>query len=288
MGKMSKAFDRANSAQKGADTQENAVPGAGNIRKVSTAERTSITRPTGFNDLFENEKWDARLRMSTDPQSPWFESFRRLRTPILYPPSGIKPRTILVTSVVPHEGKGFVCANLGVAIGQDMEHWAIMIDCDLRNPTLAGFFGLSNETGLVDHLKDNIDLSLLIRKTGQPKLSLIPGGKPPENPSEMLSSNRMKALIKELSGRYDDRIVLFDSPPNLVASETGILAKYLDAVVLVVRHGAAKKEHVKKFVDSVGPEKIIGLVYNAYPENALASIIDKKMGYGYDYGGYYK
>lgn len=287
MGKIAKAFERSNQVQ---GQKTDARPADPPVRKIEQrsagAPASPLQRNTGLEGLFENDKWDLRLRMSTDPHLPYFEQFRRLRTSILYPPSGKKPRTVLVTSVAPHEGKGFVCANLGVAIAQDIEHHALMLDCDFRNPTLAPLFAISNEAGLVDHLKDDVDLSLLIRKTGQPKLSLIASGKPPANPSEMLTSRRMDHLIQEVAERYEDRLVLFDSPPNIVASETGILAKHLDGVVLVVRHGISKKTHVKKFVDAIGPEKILGLVYNAYPENMLEKIIDGKMGYGYEYGKY--
>lgn len=288
MGKITKAFERSEQVQGQKTTIRPADPTARKIRgRTADAPASPLQRNTDLAGMFENDKWDLRLRMSTDPHLPYFEQFRRLRTSILYPPSGKKPRTVLVTSVAPHEGKGFVCANLGVAIAQDMEHHALMLDCDFRNPTLAPLFAISNETGLVDHLKDDVDLSLLIRKTGQPKLSLIASGKPPANPSEMLTSRRMDRLVLEVAERYEDRVVLFDSPPNIVASETGILAKHLDGVVLVVRHGISKKAHVKKFVDAVGPEKIMGLVYNAYPENMLEKIIDGKMGYGYEYGKYY-
>jgi len=166
-----------------------------------------------------------------------------------------------------------------------MENYALMLDCDLRRPSLAQLFGLPNDAGLVDHLQDHIDLSLLIRKTGQAKLSLIPSGKPPRNPSELLDSSRMVALINELAERYQDRIILFDSPPNIIASETTILAKHVDGVILVVRYGASKREQVKKFVDTIGPDKVLGLVFNAYPDNTMTAFLDKKM--GYDYGEYH-
>ncbi|MBC2714554.1 MAG: polysaccharide biosynthesis tyrosine autokinase [Desulfobacteraceae bacterium] len=237
-----------------------------------------------ISDFFADDRWDQRLRLSTDPHSPFFESFRNLRTPILYQSSDQQPKTILITSVMPNEGKGFVCANLGIALSQALEHHALIVDCDLRRPTLAQLFGLTNETGLVDHLQDKVDLSLLIRKTGQPKLSILPSGKPPQNPSELLSSGRMISFINEIAERYQDRIILFDSPPNIVASETSVLAKHLDGVILVVRHGASKKEDVKKLVDTLGPENILGLVYNAYPENKMKTFLNKKkMKYGYNH-----
>jgi exopolysaccharide/PEP-CTERM locus tyrosine autokinase len=281
MGKLSQALEKISTRTPQPPGSEQPEPQ--NVKNQTDASSApSGKENTGSqNGWLTHDRWDPRLQISINPHSPFFESFRRLRTPILYPAAGNPPKTILVTSVVPHEGKGFVCANLGIALAQGMEHHALMLDCDFRRPTLAQLFGLSNDTGLVDHLQDNVDLSLLIRKTGLPKLSLIPSGKPPGNPSELLDSSRMVSLINELAGRYQDRIILFDSPPNIVASETSILAKHLDGIILVVRHGASKREHVKKFVDTVGPEKILGLIFNAYPENTMESFLDKKMGYGY-------
>lgn len=283
MGKMSKALQKYFPKEKAKALSEGSAG-----REAWMASRVSALHGGGENaakvhNLFAYDRWDKRLKISTDPHSTFFEGFRRLRSSILYPASGPRPRSLLVTSVVPHEGKGFVCANLGVALSQHIEHHALMVDCDFRHPALAPLFGFTSETGVVDHLNDDVDLSLLIRKTGQPKLSLIPSGKPPRNPSEMLGSQKMTEFINELVDRYDDRIVLFDSPPNIVASETNILARQMDGVVLVVRYGAAKKSDVKKFVDQIGPEKIYGLIFNAYPENTVEAFMDKKMGYGYSY-----
>jgi protein-tyrosine kinase len=282
MGKLSQALEKTFSrTPQPAKTEPPAPQNTSNNQPAVPPPNSGKEKSGSHDGWFTHDRWDQRLQLSINPHSPFFESFRRLRTPILYPSSGKPPKTILVTSVVPHEGKGFVCANLGIALAQGMEHHALMLDCDFRRPALAQLFGLANDTGLVDHLQDNVDLSLLIRKTGQEKLSLIPCGKPPKNPSELLDSNRMVSLINELAQRYQDRIILFDSPPNLVASETSILAKHVDGVILVVRYGASKREHIKKFIDTIGAEKILGLVFNAYPENTMESFLDKKMGYGY-------
>ncbi len=288
MGKLTQALEKSSSTGRQATTPVQPVspeqPEAAAQPKIAPAS-TAVNKPGATAALFSQDRWDQRLLLSTNPHSPFFETFRRLRTPILYPASGNLPKTILVTSVATHEGKGFVCANLGIALAQSMENYALMLDCDLRRPSLAQLFGLPNDAGLVDHLQDNIDLSLLIRKTGQAKLSLIPSGKPPRNPSELLDSSRMVALINELAERYQDRIILFDSPPNIIASETTTLAKHVDGVILVVRYGASKREQVKKFVDTIGPDKVLGLVFNAYPDNTMTAFLDKKM--GYDFGAYH-
>ncbi|MFO7838317.1 MAG: polysaccharide biosynthesis tyrosine autokinase [Desulfosalsimonadaceae bacterium] len=283
MGKFSKALDKSSaSSGKAAGSEslaESDKTGGSRSASVKTMDQEAAIGAGSSTSA----GWDLRLRLSTDPNSRYFENFRRLRGSILYPSSTPKSRTILVTSVAPGEGKGFICANLGAALSQDVEHHALMLDCDFRHPTLARLFGISNETGLVDYLQDDVDLSYLMRKTGQPKLSLIPSGQPPENPSELILSNRMAALFKELAERYPDRLVLVDSPPYTVASETNILAKHLDGVILVIRHGVSKKEHVKKFVDILGRDKIVGLVYNGFPPNSLGELLDKQKGYGYNY-----
>lgn len=285
MGKLTKAFEKSGGAD-GKLTSlrepESPQPRPGTQTNAAAAPKTASAEV-----LTSRESWDRRLQISTDPNSVFFENFRRLRAAILYPESGQRPKTLLVTSTVPGEGKGFVCANLGLALSQGMEQHALMVDCDFRQPTLAPLFGLSNEAGLVDYLQDKADLSGLIRKTGQPKLSVLPSGRPPKNPAELLESARMLTLIQEMAERYPDRMVLFDSPPSIVASETGILAKHIDGVVLVVRHGTAKKAHVKQFTDTLGPEKIYGVVFNAFPENAVESFLEKKLGYGYGSGYYH-
>jgi len=283
MGKFSKALEKSSGAS-GRAARSAATEKRESFEDVKHKSGKTIDQDTGrLSASFSSASWDERLKLSTDPYSRYFENFRRLRASILYPKTGSRSRTILVTSVAPGEGKGFICANMGVALSQDVEHHALMLDCDFRRPTLSKLFGIKNDTGLVDYLQDGVDLSYLIRKTGQPKLSLIPSGKPPRNPSELLSSQRMAALINELAERYPDRLILVDSPPNTVASETNILAQHLDGVVLVIRHGVSKKEHVRKLVETLGPDKITGLVYNGYPQNAFGQLLDKKMGYAYNY-----
>ncbi len=280
MGKLTKAIEKSFYSKNQTEISEKRHPSI-----LDKSSNRAFAKFPSVNTANSKASWDERLQISTDPQLPLFENFRRLRVRLLY--SGQHPRTILVTSVMPGEGKGFVCANLGIAFSQDMENEALMLDCDFRRPSLAQLFGLSNETGLVDHLQENVDLSLLVRETAQPKLSLIPSGKPPKNPSELLSSAKMIGLINELSEHYPDRMVLLDTPPSIVASETSVLANHVDGLILVVRHGLAKKEQVKKFVDSVGAEKIMGLVYNACPEDKLSEFMNKKMYYGYSRYKYY-
>jgi protein-tyrosine kinase len=210
--------------------------------------------------------FDDKLIAFSEAFSPVTESFRRLRAKLLHggPDS---PRGILITSVAANEGKGFVASNFAVTLAQGLEQHALLVDCDLRKPSLAGRFGLANDRGVVDHLQNGMDLSQLIKPTGIPKLSFIPAGVPPVNPAELLVSEKMAAMMRELLDRYQDRFVIFDSPPMLAASETTVLARQVDAVVLVVRWGGAGREQVKRLIDLLGRDKIAGVVFNGVKAN---------------------
>ena len=229
--------------------------------------------------------WDERLIKAMAARGAVAESFRALRTRILHPESGKPLRNILITSASPGEGKSFVCANLGISFAQGVDNQSLLVDCDLRKPSLGKLLGVSNEKGLVNYLRDEETLSNLIVDVGVDQLRIIPAGPPPVNPAELLGSSIMERLIEELGSRYDDRIVLFDSPPLHAAAETSILAKHVDAVVLVVRSGGSRREYVQSLVEQIGKEKIIGVVFNAY----TSTLLDNKMfgSYQNQYGDYY-
>lgn len=239
----------------------------------SPAQSTDTVKP------YENGEWDERLYRAVNEDYYLPEVFRTLRSRILLPEEGRKvPKTIMVTSVAPREGKSFITANLGISLAQDMEQHSLLLSCDLRRPSLSSLFGMENNLGLVDYLRDNRDISELIRKTSVNKLSIIPSGKPPANPAELLSSAKMRLLVEELAERYDDRIIIFDSPPYQLASETAVLAKMVDGVIIVVRQGGAAKHQVKKIIEKIDPEHLLGVVFNGHTTNFLERALMK--GYG--------
>jgi exopolysaccharide/PEP-CTERM locus tyrosine autokinase len=248
-------------------------------------EEAAIAGPPPSTVRSETEKsvqlgrWDDRLAQATATTGPVAESIRTLRTRILHPATGRVPRSILVTSASPGEGKSFICANLGISLAQGVDDYCLLVDCDLRRPAQHILFGLSNKAGLADYLQHKKKLSELMVPSGVDKLSILPAGPRSINPAELVGSASMTGLVDELEGRYDDRIVILDSPPLNAASETAILARHVDGVVLVVRHGLSRREHVKALVETIGRDKIIGVVFNAYKTNALDA---KVFGY-YEY-----
>jgi capsular exopolysaccharide synthesis family protein len=227
-------------------------------------------------------EWNERLVTATETFSGVAESFRKLRTLILHPEEGQPPRSILVVSTDPQEGKSFACANLGITLARDLGHRALMIDCDLRRPSLHTLFGLQNNHGLADYLCNGGQPADHLLPTGLANLSLLPAGPPPKNPAELVSSARMADLIKAIVLGNEHYLLLLDSAPFLAAAETYVLSQLVDKVVLVVRWGRAGRENVKKVAEQIGREKIIGVVFNAFETN----ILDRRI-QGVGYHNYY-
>ena len=212
-----------------------------------------------------------------NPDGPEAELFRLLRTRILFPPSGRPPRTILVTSAVAEEGKSFVAANLAVNIAKNVDEHVLLVDCDLRRPSIHTKFGFNRVKGLSEYLTAGLELAHLLLKTGVQKLTLLTSGAPPPNPSELITSSRMAALIEELKARYDDRYIIIDSPPLMMAPETSAIAKWVDGILIVAKYGTPM-DLVEELVSHLDREKIIGVVINK---------IDQREFRRYSYKKYY-
>jgi protein-tyrosine kinase len=283
VGKISSALHKATNNKSPA--VEDILPQAQSETNTSTYHNSELRKPTlpvqPVNNLCHGsrDRWDERLLEATSSLSGTAESFRKLRTLILHPDNDKAARSIMVLSAEPQEGKSFVSANLGVAIANDINHKALLVDCDLRRPSLHTLFGLNCQKGFVDYLQGDEDNILsLAYDTGLPNLSLIPAGKPPANPSELLSSAKMNDVVKRLTSSQDNQLLILDSPPFQVAAETLVLGQLVDKILIVVRWGKSSREVIKKMATTFDQEKIIGLVFNAFEMN----ILDKKMqGVGY-------
>ena len=154
---------------------------------------------------------------------------------------------------------------------------------DLRKPTIHTTFGFKGCAGLSEYLSRRASLPSLLLKTKVDRLSILSAGTPPVNPSELLSSDRMSALMEEVTNRYKDRLIIIDSPPPSLTSETGVLARMTDGIILVVRHLGTDREELKAMIAQFGKEKIIGSVLN-YLDHPFSSA----KGYRYykQYGDY--
>jgi exopolysaccharide/PEP-CTERM locus tyrosine autokinase len=225
---------------------------------------------------------DKSLVVVHSPHSYEAEQFRMLRANLLFPKKGGKaPRTLLVTSALPGEGKSFVSANLAAIIAQNVDHHVLLIDADMRNPTIHKLFGLRDPSGLSDYLNQGRPIPELLQRAHTQRLSLLPGGPPPSNPAELLSSRRMAALMQEVRNRYDDRYIIIDSPPPHITSESNALAKFVDGIVVVVKVNSTPRDLVTALIEKFEKEKVAGIVVNWMDH-------DQKLYYGADkYSRYY-
>jgi exopolysaccharide/PEP-CTERM locus tyrosine autokinase len=220
------------------------------------------------------------------------EQFRKLRTYLLRFKIHGAPKTIMITSSTSGEGKTLVASNLAISISHELHTHAVLVDCDLRNPSLAKWFDLQNGKGLSDYLAGNGNASELLMKTKLEKLNLIPGGTIQDNPTELIGSKKMETLIHELRSRYPDRYVVIDSTPLLATTEPEVLAKFVDGIIVVVRAGVTPRETVKQAIANLDKGKIIGFVLNdlefkSHGQSSRYFGSDGyyyKHGYGYRYG----
>lgn len=251
-------------------------PGVEQTEQIPVNEPKAVTTGASMNTI------DKNLVSINKPYSMEADLFKVLRGKILFPVSGKPPRSILVTSAVPGDGKSFIASNLAVNMAQNIDETVLLVDCDLRRPSIHKNFGFNHVKGLSEHLTNNTKLDHLFLKTVAEKLTLLPAGKPPANPSEILSSAKMVDLIEELKSRYDDRYLIIDSPPPLMAPETSAIAKRVDGIIVVIKCGSTPLDLLEEMISSLGKEKIIGAVINQYD-------MPSSRYYGYrKYSKYYK
>jgi exopolysaccharide/PEP-CTERM locus tyrosine autokinase len=257
MGKISDALDKFE--------QEHKTPERRREKGKSALNGTPEIHKAHFEvekNLIPSNKLDSNLITIFSPQSFVAEQFRMLRTQLLFPISGNRPRSIMVTSALPGEGKSFISANLAASLAQNINEHVLAIDCDIRRPTVHKCFGLGDGPGLSDYLSGNILLSSLLHGTVVDKLKILPGGSPVKNPAELLSSRKMTDLFHELTSRYGDRYLIIDSPPPKLTSETKVISRHVDGILLVVKYRSTPRKLVADITETLGKEKILGVVFN--------------------------
>lgn len=180
----------------------------------------------------------------TDPRSPAAEAYRALRTNLTFAGLDRPIETLLVTSATPNEGKSTTLANLAVTLAQG-ERRTVLVDADLRRPCLHAIFGVPNSRGLTTmFVEPDLLANPPLVETGVDNLLLLPSGPLPPNPADLLGSRRMEEAIAALRARAD--IVLFDAPPIIAVTDSAVLGSKVDGVLLVVRAGRTRRDHVQR------------------------------------------
>lgn len=198
----------------------------------------------------------------TNPRSPISEAYRTLRTNLEFSSLDKPIRSMVVTSASPEEGKSTTLANLAVTIAQSGKK-VILVDCDLRRPSLNQIFNARGSAGFTDMMRDDALMTKPpLQETNVTNLRLLTSGTLPPNPSELLASRRMGDVIAALQQQAD--IILFDAPPVVAVTDAAVLASKVDAVLLVVSAGKTKREHARKaraLLEKVNA-RLIGTVLN--------------------------
>ncbi|QJT07963.1 XrtA-associated tyrosine autokinase [Oceanidesulfovibrio marinus] len=217
--------------------------------------------------------------MAQQPHSPIAEEYRKLKEAIIKQTRRDNEfrNTIMVTSALAGEGKTLTAINLAMSLAQEYDNTVLLVDGDLRRPSIGGHFDLDVKTGLAQCLTGEADIGDVLVRTGHGKLAVLPSGPPSYNALELFSSRWMADLVLELKHRYDDRYIIFDTPPVLPFAEARLLSKLVDSVLLVVREGVPTPDHIADTLQALGGATILGAVYNDSKTAPAES-------YGYAYG----
>ena len=220
------------------------------------------------------------------PRSQIADQFRVIKRPLISNAMGkgasviANGNLIMVTSAIAGEGKSFTAINLALSIATELDNTVMLVDADVARPSVLRVLGLPPSPGLLDLVLDeSIDMSSVLLKTNIDKLSILPSGTPHERATELLASDAMIRLLKNVASRYPDRIVIFDSPPLLLTTEARVLASHMGQIVMVVRAETTLQADVQNALSAIHSCPVKLLVLN---QARTAS----NGGYGYGYGSY--
>lgn len=187
---------------------------------------------------------------------------------------------IMVTSALSGEGKTFTSVNLAMSIATELDTTVMLVDADVARPSVLQTLGIQQSRGLLDVLlDDSVSLPDVLLRTNVEKLTLLPSGTPHPQATELLASDAMNALLTDISTRYSDRIVIFDSPPLLLTTESRALATHMGQIVVVVQAARTTREDVRQALSTIEDCPVKMLVLNQARNEGL----DTAYGYGYGY-----
>jgi protein-tyrosine kinase len=206
--------------------------------------------------------------------------YRQIKRPLIAnafgrgAPALPRGHVLVVASALPGDGKTFTSINLALSLAAEKDISVLLVDADVAKPHVSRIFGLSAEPGLLDALRDEkLDIESIVLRTDVKGLELLPAGKTPENATELLASTRMASIVAQLTANDPNRIVLFDSPPLLLTSESRVLCSVAGQAVLVVGAGRTPQRAVLEAISHIGEDRFVGLVLNQCAQG--------------DHGGYY-
>ncbi|OHB32285.1 MAG: hypothetical protein A2X84_05885 [Desulfuromonadaceae bacterium GWC2_58_13] len=220
------------------------------------------------------------LVTASGENSPAAEQYRKLKSSIVkLAQLGRFDKSLMVTSAIGGEGKTLTSLNLAITLAQEFDHTVLLVEADIRRPTVLKYLDMEASMGLTDCVLDGIDVGDVLVKTGIGKLSVLPAGRAVPNPVELFSSNRMQQILAEIKSRYVDRYVIIDTTPLLPFAEPQFIANAVGGVLFVVREGYTSTDKVTKALGLLKNHNLLGVVCNGMSQVT--------SGGKYGYYGYY-
>ena len=219
------------------------------------------------------------------PRSHIADEFRVIKRPLISNAMGrgaaalAHGNLIMVTSAMAGEGKSFTSVNLAMSIAAEMDHTVMLVDADVARPSVLRMLGLPAAPGLLDLLEGKAQMSDVLMKTNIDKLTILPSGTPHARATDLLASDAMRALLEDISRRYADRIVIFDSPPLILTTEARVLATQMGQVVMVVQADKTLQADVQQALATIEACPVKMMLLNKVRAEGKGS-----YGYGYGYG----
>jgi non-specific protein-tyrosine kinase len=187
-----------------------------------------------------------------------------LRTQVLNRMVEEGKNTLLITSANPGEGKTLTAINLAISISHEIGRTTLLVDADLRKPTIHTYFGFEVDKGLSNYLQNGTNLNDILISPGIEKLVILPGGKALSNSAELLGAPRMESLVKELKERYSDRFIIFDSSSLLSCADALVFSRFIDGILIVVEAEKTTKNDLKRTLELLEGKPVIGTLLNKY------------------------
>jgi capsular exopolysaccharide synthesis family protein len=227
---------------------------------IAPGVNAATAAPTGDAPVSVTSRLNPVLIAGLAPKSLAAEQYRQLRTRLSHTEGATALRTILITSPQKGEGKSVTAANLALTMAQELQRRVVLVEADLRKPSLEQLFGLPAGPGLADYLAGACDLREAMKFLPEHNLTVIPAGTMPANPAELLGSTAMRRLLDQLRSRFD-RVIL-DTPPVLPLADVAVLAPIVDGALLVVRAGVTPKPAIENALRAFDSSRLLGVVLN--------------------------
>ena len=220
------------------------------------------------------ETLHANRCIAFDGDSATIDSYKVIRAHILQRMKHSSGNTLMVTSVLPGEGKTTTAINLALIMAKEFQQTVLLVDCDLQQQDIHKRLGYNSDKGLINYLLDDCPITDLFTWPGIEKITLISGGRTIRDSSELLGSPRMKELVSDMKSRYPNRFIIFDMQSTFAGADTLVFAPLVDNILMVVQEGNSSKKDIKRAISLLPEEKLIGLMLNRH--KAASHIASKK------------